>query len=217
MYAMTAAHTTLPLPSYVRVTNLSNGKSVVLRVNDRGPFLSDRLIDLSYTAAYKLDVLDTGSAFVEVESILPDTFSNTQVAIAAPVPGSMSFPSSERTVRQPVAEQEPASAIPDLFAVLDAPREPAPQDTAQFVPNPSASSAGGIYLQLGAFSAYDNADSFVARMRAELPSLLGNLGIVSANGLFKVHAGPYPDHAVARQAADKIAQSLSIKPMLLTR
>ena len=71
MYGMTAAHTTLPLPSYVRVTNIANGKSIVVRVNDRGPFLSDRLIDLSYTAAYKLDVLDGGSAWVEVENILP--------------------------------------------------------------------------------------------------------------------------------------------------
>ncbi len=57
MYAMTAAHTTLPIPSFVRVTNLANNKAVVLRINDRGPFHSDRLIDLSYTAAYKLGVL----------------------------------------------------------------------------------------------------------------------------------------------------------------
>ena len=71
MYDMTAAHTTLPLPSYARVTNIKNKKSIIVRINDRGPFLSNRLIDLSYTAAYKLDVLDGGSAWVEVESILP--------------------------------------------------------------------------------------------------------------------------------------------------
>ena len=71
MYGMTAAHPTLPIPSYVRVTNISNRRSVVVRVNDRGPFLSERLIDLSYTAAYKLDVLGGGSAWVEVETILP--------------------------------------------------------------------------------------------------------------------------------------------------
>lgn len=71
MYDMTAAHPTLPLPSYARVTNIKSKKSVIVRINDRGPFLSNRLIDLSYTAAYKLDVLDGGSAWVEVESILP--------------------------------------------------------------------------------------------------------------------------------------------------
>jgi rare lipoprotein A (peptidoglycan hydrolase) len=71
MFAMTAAHPTLPIPSYARVTNLANGKSVVVRVNDRGPFLHDRVIDLSYAAAWKLGYIGSGSAQVEVESILP--------------------------------------------------------------------------------------------------------------------------------------------------
>lgn len=72
MYAMTAAHRTLPLPSYARVRNLENGRSVVVRVNDRGPFLHNRLIDLSYTAAARLGMLGTGTAPVEVESITPE-------------------------------------------------------------------------------------------------------------------------------------------------
>ena len=71
MYAMTAAHKTLPLPCYVRVTNLANGRSVVVKVNDRGPFVANRLIDLSYVAAAKLDMLATGTALVEVQSITP--------------------------------------------------------------------------------------------------------------------------------------------------
>ncbi len=71
MYAMTAAHTLLPIPSYARVTNLSNGRSVVVRVNDRGPFHAERIIDLSYAAAYKLGFVDAGSVQVEVEAILP--------------------------------------------------------------------------------------------------------------------------------------------------
>jgi rare lipoprotein A len=70
MYAMTAAHPTLPLPSYARVTSLQNGRSVVVRVNDRGPFLRDRLIDLSYTAALKLGFVEQGSAWVEVAPIV---------------------------------------------------------------------------------------------------------------------------------------------------
>ena len=71
MYGMSAAHTTLPLPSYARVSNPANGKSVVVRINDRGPFHADRLIDLSYTAAAKLGIVGGGSALVEVESVLP--------------------------------------------------------------------------------------------------------------------------------------------------
>lgn len=71
MYAMTAAHKSLPLPTYVRVTNLENGKSIVVRVNDRGPFHQGRIIDLSYVAALKLDVVRTGTAHVEVETLEP--------------------------------------------------------------------------------------------------------------------------------------------------
>lgn len=71
MYAMTAAHPVLPIPSYARVTSLASGKSVVVRVNDRGPFHADRIIDLSYTAAWKLGLVGGGSGMVEVESLVP--------------------------------------------------------------------------------------------------------------------------------------------------
>lgn len=72
MYKMTAAHPTLPLPSYVRVTNVENGRSVVVRVNDRGPFLRGRLIDLSYAAAHRLGYINSGSAVVDVELLTPE-------------------------------------------------------------------------------------------------------------------------------------------------
>jgi len=80
MYAMTAAHKTLPLPCYARVTNLRNGKSVVVRINDRGPFVANRLIDLSYTAASKLDMLREGTTLVEVRVLsptMPDVLTRT--------------------------------------------------------------------------------------------------------------------------------------------
>ena len=85
MYGMTAAHPTLPIPSYARVTNLSNNKSVVVRINDRGPFLHDRIIDLSYTAAYKLGIVGNGSSAVEVESIAADTAVTAPLAAAEPI------------------------------------------------------------------------------------------------------------------------------------
>ena len=71
MYAMTAAHPTLPLPSYARVTNVATGKSVIVRVNDRGPFLHERIIDLSYSAAHRIGIAQNGSGEVEVEAIVP--------------------------------------------------------------------------------------------------------------------------------------------------
>lgn len=98
MYAMTAAHTTLPIPSYARVTNVRTGKSVVVRVNDRGPFLSDRLIDLSYVAAWKLGIVGGGSGLVDVETIVPADGTDAQVLQAA----------APRAV--PVADTVPAAA-----------------------------------------------------------------------------------------------------------
>ena len=79
MYAMTGAHKILPLPSYVKVTNLKNKKWVIIRLNDRGPFLKDRIIDLSYAAAHKLDIIEKGSEIVEVELINPKDYKETVV------------------------------------------------------------------------------------------------------------------------------------------
>lgn len=215
MYTMTAAHTTLPLPSYARVTNIQSGKSVIVRINDRGPFHSDRLIDLSYTAAHKLGVLNGGSAWVEVESILPGTES-----IARITPTSSNAPVTVREKSGPqlsrVEEKQNNEAKPDLLVASPASAyaDASVSDTSIAA---TAGDTAGIYLQLGAFSAYDNADNFLTHMRAELPSLTNILGIIAKDGLFKVHAGPYSDQLLARQAADKIAQTLSIKPMLLVR
>ena len=93
MYAMTAAHTILPLPSYARVTNVATGKSVIVRVNDRGPFHQDRLIDLSYVAALRLGLLGRGSGMVEVEAILPGNEPPPAVtAAASPQPDPATVP-----------------------------------------------------------------------------------------------------------------------------
>jgi rare lipoprotein A len=95
MYGMTAAHKTLPLPAYVRVTNLQNGRSVLVRVNDRGPFVGNRIIDLSYAAAAKLDMLRNGTAMVEVRTIDPKspppatTASSGQAEPAAGAPNAV--------------------------------------------------------------------------------------------------------------------------------
>jgi rare lipoprotein A len=86
MYAMTAAHKTLPIPAYARVTNLGNGRSVVVRINDRGPFVDNRIIDLSYTAAHKLGMTQAGTAFVEMEVITPGTSAEATRGLAQPAP-----------------------------------------------------------------------------------------------------------------------------------
>jgi rare lipoprotein A len=108
MYAMTAAHPVLPIPSYVRVTNPANGKSVVLRVNDRGPFHAGREIDLSWTAAYKLGYTGQGSTLVEVESVLPG-----QLSAVAPAP-------RPEDAADPIARLAAAEPEPPLPQVQDA-------------------------------------------------------------------------------------------------
>jgi rare lipoprotein A len=110
MYAMTAAHKTLPLPAYVRVTNLQNGRSIVVRVNDRGPFVDNRIIDLSYTAASKLEMLRNGTAMVEVRSVDPTA------AIAPPVTAAATEPlASDAAVESTTGGEAPAVSAKALF------------------------------------------------------------------------------------------------------
>jgi rare lipoprotein A len=195
MYAMTAAHTTLPIPSYARVTNLKNGRSVVVRVNDRGPFVDGRIIDLSYTAAHRIGVLGGGSAMVEVEAIRPGSYGSipaapAQPAAAAPMPESP----------PPVAARDPGLPAP-----------PAAQ------PIPVAAEAGGHYLQLGAFGSRENAENFHTRMKAQVDGLADNLHVFPRDGLYRVQAGPYASQPEARQAAERINQTFGVRPIVLTR
>ncbi|HKA39242.1 MAG TPA: septal ring lytic transglycosylase RlpA family protein [Burkholderiales bacterium] len=205
MYAMTAAHTTLPIPSYVRVTNLKNGRSVVLRVNDRGPFVEGRIIDLSYTAAHRIGVLAGGSAMVEVEAILPDA-SGGMIASAPPAPVAAP-PAPAAAPAAPLRDPEPVVAPPPP---MDAPVSAAPAA-------PLAAEVPGYYLQLGAFGSRENAESFLARMRAQMDWLASSLHIFPRDGLFRVHAGPYPAEAEARRDADRVSQALGVRPFVLTR
>lgn len=116
MYGMSAAHKTLPLPCYVRVTNLQNGRSIVVRVNDRGPFVGNRVIDLSYTAAAKLDMLRNGTAMVEVRTVGP-----------ASAPGGVPPPPPAGPSGAPVIAPAPVTSAPvaALFVQAGAFADPA--------------------------------------------------------------------------------------------
>jgi rare lipoprotein A len=196
MYGMTAAHTVLPIPSYARVTNVANGRSVVVRINDRGPFLAERLIDLSYVAAHKLDLLRNGSGLVEVESILPDSFAaqTSQGTYAAPAGALAATPASAATV----------SALP--YAPAEPPQ---PVSVASFPVD------SFFYLQLGAFAVRENAERFLERMRLQLAGDETNLVIVAAGTWHRVHAGPYATRAAAQDAAGRIGDALGVAPVLI--
>jgi rare lipoprotein A len=107
MYGMTAAHKTLPLPCYARITNLANGRSIVVRINDRGPFVANRIVDLSYTAALRLDIVRTGTAFVELRTVGPDSMIDANTAVAA-APAATEPPITAPTVAAEVPVAAPA-------------------------------------------------------------------------------------------------------------
>jgi rare lipoprotein A len=153
MYGMSAAHKTLPLPAYVRVTNLQNGRSVVVRVNDRGPFVGNRIIDLSYTAASKLDMLRNGTAMVEVRSL--DAAPTAAPALEAPITAADSAPAAAPLTASPLETASPAAAVPVAPVTSGAAGASVVQ-----VAIPSA-----LFIQAGAFSDPKNADRLMEKLR----------------------------------------------------
>ncbi|MEO8347207.1 MAG: septal ring lytic transglycosylase RlpA family protein [Betaproteobacteria bacterium] len=181
MYAMSAAHPTLPLPSYARVTNMATGKSVVVRVNDRGPFLHDRIIDLSYAAANRIGVAARGSGEVVVESIIPGE-GGTVVAVAPP------------SALSPTAQSDTNTAP---LRTVDVP---------QAAPI-SSESSGGFAVQLGAFQNFNNAQAFLAHVQAQLASAQVEPKVREQSGLYRVFVGPFKDRDEARRVADRLTMA----------
>jgi rare lipoprotein A len=226
MYAMTAAHKTLPIPSYARVRNPANGKEVVVRVNDRGPFAPGRVIDLSYTAALKLGVLGgvtpveitritqddirTGAAARKPPVLAGDTPATVAVGeldrpadAAASAPGVVTLP-GETVV---AAAGAPASA-PVTSARADKPDEHARADTTAGI---------GWWLQLGAFKQRDGALDFQRRLIDEQPWLAPLLAVFSDHGLNKLQAGPYTSRDDARSAAERVRTALQLVPTIVEK
>jgi rare lipoprotein A len=206
MYGMSAAHPTLPIPSYARITNPANGKSVVVRVNDRGPFHSDRIIDLSYAAAWKLGYIGSGSTRVDVESVLPGTELPPGKMFASNPPAESDDPLA-RLIEQ--AGQTPAA-------------NPAPAPTPQ-PPLPEVNDSHGIFLQLGAFGNPDNAENLKSRLSRELTGMPNTaefgdkLTVVARAGIYRVQLGPWPDHAEAQRIAERLREvfEFGVKPVVV--
>ncbi len=188
MYAMTAAHPTLPLPSYVRVTHTENGRSVIVRVNDRGPFLRGRLIDLSYAAAHRLGFINAGSARVEVELLLPEDIT--------------------------VAE----AAVREIQPVYVADARPGDRDVASAALAQSAvAGERAPYLQLGAFDTPANAAHLMVRVREELEMLTDQLHLLDGDGRYRLQIGPFASVEEARSFAGRVLTTLELQPYLVMR
>lgn len=164
MYAMTAAHKTLPLPTFVRVTNLRNGRTVIVKVNDRGPFHENRIIDLSYAAAKKLGIIKDGTGLVDVKVITPGTPRTLLAAAGSDVSG-------------------PVPARPHAN----------PDDEVQTAPATPLSTGPRIYLQVGAFADDGNAHALQSRLEnAHMRHVAIQSVNAGSRTLYKVRIGPIP-------------------------
>jgi rare lipoprotein A len=197
MYAMTAAHRTLPLPSYARVSNPANGRSVIVRVNDRGPFIAGRIIDLSYTAAVKLGI--AGVVPVRVERVLPQDMRNVPAVIDGDaVPDAAEPPEAPKAT--PVADAKPA------------PRETTPNAAAR-----------GYWLQLGAYRELQGAITLQKQAGEELPALAPLLTLIEqattsdAARLHRVQAGPFASREEADAAAAQVRGKLLLTPVVIQK
>jgi rare lipoprotein A len=198
MYKMSAAHPTLPIPSYARVTSLDSGKSVVVRINDRGPFHSDRVIDVSYTAALKLGLLGKGSHQVEVERLFPND------------------PTRIATIRRAATSESQALPVRTEIAalMLEDRGQGETEAVAQAAPKPVAKAQ--FYVQLGAFSRAGKANEMSERVTQSGVDV-GAIEVVQVGSVQRLYSGPFETRAQAQQAARSLPASLGLKPLVVKR
>ncbi len=199
MYKMTAAHPTLPIPSYARITSTETGRSVVVRVNDRGPFHSNRIADLSYTAALKLGFMTKGSHEIEIERLLPEEIARLQ--------------------RQPKAGPEVqlanAGNSPPANAANAANAAPILAQEEGSKPNDAAKP--GIYLQLGAYSQATNAESLRTKLTNAWQAMWPALQIVQAGAVYRLYSGPFESRAQAVDVAQQMQNEGIAKALVVQR
>ncbi|WP_418317455.1 septal ring lytic transglycosylase RlpA family protein [Piscinibacter sakaiensis] len=234
MFAMTAAHPTLPLPSYVRVRNPANQREIVVRVNDRGPFHPGRIIDLSYVAAWKLDLL-RGVAPVEIERITgseilagswrrePGGDRMPQVAaVQVPAPRDMPSPPPLQPIAATandiaaVSTSRPATVATPLPVASPAPISTTPLSISSGDPMPAAA-VQSWWVQLGAFRHRDGAEFFQRQVVDDLGWIAPQLKLRSDADLHRLQAGPYADRDQAAAVAERLRESLQLVPVIVER
>lgn len=211
LYGMTAAHKTLPLPSYVRVTNLENGKTVILRVNDRGPFYSDRVIDLSFAAAKKLGYAEAGTARVRVEGIDPHEWWAQQ---GQPVPLVLAAP--QKVVQAPRVQAVAMAAPFEEFS------PPAAQHAVAVIPMPvevkknASAPVAGLYLQVGAFANPDAAELLRAKLSQAVtaPVFISSVAF-NQQTLHRVRLGPISSQTEVEQVQEHVQQANFGRPSVV--
>lgn len=209
MYSMTAAHPTLPIPSFARVRNPANGREVIVRVNDRGPFHGARAIDLSYTAALKLGLL-RGVAPVHIERLTHDEIRDGSWR-GSPAPSAEALPAAPATPAQ--APTPTPDAAPAAVEAATADTLPITQETARArVPG-----AVGYWVQLGAFKAHDSAVNLQQEVMRQLDTLTPLLAIFNEGSVHRLQAGPYATREDAAEAAQRVRSLFQLAPIIVQR
>jgi len=204
MYKMTAAHPTLPIPSYARITSLESGKSVVVRINDRGPFHSDRVIDVSYTAALKLGLLGKGSHQVQVERLFPGDVMQLASARRAAASEAQAMPAPPAIAALMLEDRVDM----DSAAVARA-QAPAAASADKAAPAP------GFYLQLGAYGRDGKAEEMGEKLRQAGVELA--VEVVRSGNVNRLYGGPFETRALAQEAARALPAGLGLKPIVVRR
>ncbi len=224
MYKITAAHPTLPIPSYARVTNLGNGKQIIVRINDRGPFHASRIIDLSYTAALKLQILGKGSSQIEVERLLPadiermaENRKNQAVPISQPAPV---LANNTVPVRAPeVAAVVSTSPVPAPASVsmeaLNTAQDGRPVEKLSTVAATPATT--GFYLQFGAYAIRANAENIMGHLKGKADNRLPGFDIVQQGSLYRLLSGPFNSRAEAQQVLAQVGDLGVGRPIVIQR
>jgi rare lipoprotein A len=198
MYGMTAAHKTLPLPAYVSVTNLQNGRSVVVRVNDRGPFVGNRIIDLSYTAASRLDMLRNGTAMVEVRALdSPPTAPNPGTTLLSAAQASPSNGQAGAAASTGAASTGAASTGAASTGAVSTGAATPPGTSGAATPEsgaPSAAVRTVLFVQAGAFADPANAERLAAKLRGGgYAKIFVRDDVIAGRKMYRVRVGPVPD------------------------
>ena len=200
MHEMTAAHTSLPLPTWAEVTNLSNGKSVIVKINDRGPFVGKRLIDLSHAAASALDIVGSGTARVEVRALDGPPRQTT-----AGRRGNRGQTSTSADVRVKGAEPVKAAEPVVLPSAPAKSRTDSPPRAAVPPPTPTPTQPERLFAQAGKFTKRDDAVQLVDRLKAQG---FVNAFVVTEDGRRKsshrVRVGPLLDAAEVERVSDQL-------------
>jgi len=188
MFSMTAAHKTLPIPSYVRVTNIENNKSVVVRVNDRGPFHEDRIIDLSYAAAQRLGITKVGTGDVEVEALVP---------VDDPRPPLRATNKSWALNKNTTINKSSNVNKPAVSAAEQ------PIQATTYSPE-ITSHVGGAYLQIAAFGVEASAKQFASQVGSKLSYPVVISAVDNPQKLYRVRVGPFESAQKLEQARDQL-------------